>query len=308
MQNLPLVVALRRGELAALGLDATLSLTQSSAEQLATLAAGGYDLIHTAPDNVINFDTNPAAFGADPASGARAVMLLGGSNGPLTVYARQGIASAAELRGQAIGVDNPTSGFALALRDLLAGAGLELKRDYQFVTAGGTGARLRGLLDGAFAATILYPPFDTEAAAEGCLPLASSTITYPAYASQTLAALAPWIAEHPELITRYITALLHALRWIYDPANRFPVEAIIAAESALGVPAPHAASALAAFTDRTVGFGIDAPLDDAGLAQVIALRARYGVSTTPLGSPADYRDFTYYTQALASFHPPSPHS
>lgn len=301
MQNLPLIVALRRGELAALGLDVTLALTNSSAQQLAALAEGDYDLIHTAPDNVVNYDTNPAAFGHDPVSAPpRAVMLMGGSNGPLTVYARSDIAAAAALQGQPVGVDNPTSGFALVLRDLLARAGLELGRDYQFVTAGGTGARLGGLLEGKFAATILYPPFDAEAEAAGCHPLASSTTTYPAYASQALAAPEPWVAQHPELLTRYITALLRALRWIYDPANRAAAEALIATEPALGVAPAAAAHALAAFVNPLTGFGQDAALFDAGLAQVIALRAQYGAPTAlPLGAPADYRDLTAYHRARA---------
>lgn len=61
MQNLPLIAALRRRWLAEVGLDVTVSLTNSSASQLVGLAAGDYDLIHTAPDNVINYDTNPRA-------------------------------------------------------------------------------------------------------------------------------------------------------------------------------------------------------------------------------------------------------
>ena len=148
MQNLPLVVARRLGYFDEANLDITLSFTNSSAEQLATLTAGGYDLIHIAPDNVVNFDTNPAGFGLDPARAPRITMLMGGSNGPLCVYARQGVTETAALRGQDISVDNPTSGFALVLRDLLARASLELARDYRFTTAGGTGKRAQGLLAG----------------------------------------------------------------------------------------------------------------------------------------------------------------
>ncbi len=79
MQNLPVIAARRQGYLDEAGLDVTLSFTNSSAQQLATLAAGGYDLIHTAPDNVINYDTNPEAFGLAPASAPRVLLLMGGS-------------------------------------------------------------------------------------------------------------------------------------------------------------------------------------------------------------------------------------
>ena len=174
LQNLPLVAARRLGYLDSAGLEVTLSFTNSSAQQLPALAAGEYDLIHTAPDNVVNFDTNPAGFGLDPATAPRVVMLMGGSNGPLSVYARRGLTTAEALRGQDAGVDNPTSGFALVLRDLLARAGLDLERDYRFTPAGGTGKRAQGLLAGEFAATILYTPFDLLVEEAGCQRLASS--------------------------------------------------------------------------------------------------------------------------------------
>lgn len=299
LQNLAAVAARRRGLFDAAGLDVALSFTNSSAQQLAALAAGEYDLIHTAPDNVVNFDTNSVAFGLDPASAPRVVMLMGGGNGPLGVYARPGVTEAAELRGQDIGVDNPTSGFALVLRDLLARAGLELERDYHFTTAGGTGKRAQGLLAGAFAATILYPPFDLLVAEAGCRSLASSTTAYPAYASQTLAATEPWVAAQSNLVTRYIGALLGALRWIYDPASRPAVEELLAEEAALGLAGVAPARAYAAFTHPRDGFGERAILDEMGLAQVIALRARYGVPAMPLGEPRRYLDLRWYKQAVA---------
>src|SRR5487761_701448 len=116
LQNLPIVAAQRLGIFAQAGLRVDLSFTNSSAEQLATLARGEVELIHTAPDNVVNFDTQPAAFGCDPATAPRVKLLLGGSNGPLSVFALPEITRAEELRGRAVGVDNPGSGFALALR------------------------------------------------------------------------------------------------------------------------------------------------------------------------------------------------
>ena len=110
LQNLPIVAAQRRGYFARAGLDVELSFTNSSAEQLATLARGDVELIHTAPDNVVNFDTHPAAFGCDPATAPQVKMLMGGSNGPLSVCSLPEISSAEDLRGRAVGVDNPGSG------------------------------------------------------------------------------------------------------------------------------------------------------------------------------------------------------
>lgn len=299
MQNLPLAVARRQGYLDDVGLDVALSLTAGSAPQLAGLAGGRYDLIHTAPDNVINYDSDPRAFGLEPGTAPRAMLLMGGSNGPLSLYTRPGLTSAGNVRGGEVGVDNPTSGFALVARDLLARAGLELERDYRFVAAGPTAKRAQQLRDGAFAATILYPPFDRAAEAAGCHPLARSTTTYPAYASQALAVLPAFAGANRDAVTGYIGALLRALRWIYDPANRPGLTALIAEDANLGATDLDPAAALAAFTDPATGYGERAALDDAGLAQVIALRARYGVPGLILGVPADYRDLSYYERAVA---------
>ena len=301
LQNLPIVVAWRRGLFARAGLAVELSFTNSSAEQLATLARGDVELIHTAPDNVVNFDTHPAAFGCDPATAPQVKLLLGGSNGPLSVCALPEIATAEDLRGREVGVDNPGSGFALVLRDLLLRAGLALGRDYTFTVAGGTGARAAAVAQGTLAATIVYPPFDLLLASRGCHTLATSTTVYRAYASQALAATDAWIAAHGELITSYITALLEALAWIYTPSERAEVEALLAAESGLGVGGGvSAAQAYAAFTDPQVGFGREATLDEVGLAQVIALRAHYANLAVTLGQPVDYYDLRWYERARAA--------
>ncbi|HEY7850706.1 MAG TPA: ABC transporter substrate-binding protein [Ktedonobacterales bacterium] len=301
LQNLPVVAAQAQGYFSRAGLEVALSFTNSSAEQLGTVARGEVDLIHTAPDNVVNFDTQPAAFGCDPATAPRLALLMGGSNGPLSVYALPAITTADALRGHAVGVDNPGSGFALALRDLLAREGLTLGRDYSFTVAGGTGARAAALAQGTLAATLVYPPFDLLLAGKGCQRLAISTDAYSAYASQALAGARDWVATHSDAVTRYIAALLAALRWLHTPAERAAVEALLAAEPALGAADVSPAQAYAAFTDPVVGFGREAALDAAGLAQVIALRARYGgAPTAALGQPADYCDLRWYERARAT--------
>ncbi|MDE3228800.1 MAG: ABC transporter substrate-binding protein, partial [Chloroflexota bacterium] len=256
LQNLPIIAAARRGHFARAGLAVALTFTNSSAEQLATLARGEVELIHTAPDNVVNFDTQPAAFGIEPTTAPRVALLLGGSNGPLSLIARPEVTQIADLRGRVIGVDNPGSGFALVLRDLLARGGLTLGQDYEFTVAGGTGARAEALAAGTLAATIVYPPFDLLLAGKGCQTLATSIEAYPAYTSQALAATRDWAEAHGELVTRYIGALLDALSWLHTPGERAAVETLLAGEPALGVGGEvSAAQAYAAFTDPTLGFG-----------------------------------------------------
>ena len=211
-QNLPLYVAIHEGYFADRGLVIDLTFTTGSAAQLAGLMRGEYDLIQTAPDNVINYATQPGAFDVDPATAPEIVMALGGSVGPLSVYARSGVAGIDDLRGTTLGVDNPSSGFALVLRDLLQRQGLALDRDYKFAVAGATHARCDALLAGSIAATVLYAPFDLRAADHGCARLASSSAAYPAYASGSTAGVRQWMNAHSATVTQYIAAILQAIR------------------------------------------------------------------------------------------------
>lgn len=298
LQTLPIIVAQRHGFFERMQIDAQVSTANSSAKQLPALADGTFDLIHTAPDNVINFDANPASFGMDAASAPRLEMLLGGSNGRLTVYSSPSIPTIAALRGNTIGVDNPTSGFALVLRDLLARQGLITERDCSVVVAGGTGARAQALFAGKIDATILYPPFDLLAQHAGCHALATTTEAYPAYASQALAATQPWLATHHDAVVRYIAAFLQALRWIHEPSSRHAVESLLAEEPLLGTAELAPPQAYAAFTSPVSGFGTTADLDDAGLQQVIALRQQFAPQMTYKAS-AGYRNLQYLADARA---------
>jgi ABC-type nitrate/sulfonate/bicarbonate transport system substrate-binding protein len=296
-QNLPLSVAGRLGFFAAHGLEVTVAYTAGSTAQLTGLARGEYDLVQTAPDNVIYLDNHPAAFGLDPATAPHVTMVLGGSVGPLSLYAQPSAASLADLRGAVLGVDNPSSGFALVLRDMLARNGLLLDRDYGFVVAGGTSARLEALTQGRVAATILYAPFAAAAAQVGFHQLAVSTDYYRAYASLATAGTAAWIAAHGADVTRYIAAMLQALRWIHDPAHAPEIQSILCAEDGLALDATLVAHAYADFVAPATGFAVDARLDEAGVRQVIALRAAYGNPPRSLGQPEDYQDLRWYEQA-----------
>ena len=294
VQNLPLYVATQQGFFAQQGLQIDIAYTAGSIPQVAGLVREEYQLIQTAPDNVINVDNNPGAFGLEQATAPHIVMVLGGSVGPLSIFAQRDITTFDHLRGSILGVDNPTSGFAIVLRDILARNGLLLERDYTFTVAGGTSNRLDALKSGVVAATILYAPFDLLAIRAGFNRLATSTDYYPAYASLATAGIQSWIEQHSDEVTSYSTAYLKALRWIYDPAHVNDVQAIMQDEPSLRLDASLAPHVYAAFVDPRSGFGQNAMLDDAGLQQVIDLRATYTSSPIVDRDFARYRDFRWY--------------
>jgi ABC-type nitrate/sulfonate/bicarbonate transport system substrate-binding protein len=288
IQNLPLYVAIQQNFFAQQALHVEIIYTTGSIPQLVGLIREEYQLIQTAPDNVINVDNNPIVFGLDPATTPHVIMLLGGSVGTLSIFAQRDITTFDRLRGAVLGVDNPTSGFAIVLRDILARNELLLERDYTFTVAGGTSDRLDALKKGAVAATILYAPYDVLASQAGFNKLATSTDYYSAYASLATAGIQSWIEQHSDEVTSYIIAYLKALRWIYDPAHVQDVQAIMQNEPALGLDASLAPHVYTAFVDPKSGFGQNAQLDDIGLQQVIDLRASYALS-----SPIE-RDLAYY--------------
>lgn len=297
LQNLPLFVARQLGSFARQGLNVEMVYTAGSIPQLSGLVDGAYHLVQTAPDNVVNINSNPAAFGFDPAMTPAIRMLLGGSTGPLRLYAQPAVKGFADLRGAILGVDNPGSGFALVLRDMLARNGLELDRDYRFVVAGGTSARLETLKKASIAATVLYLPFDLMAAEQGFQLLAASPEYYAAYASLATAGMQTWIETHTDVVIGYIVALRQALHWIYDAANATAVQALIIQELASDMSAALAERAYAAFVDPAAGFGETGLLDESGLQQVIRLRAVYSGLSKPSDTPNEYLDLRWYHQA-----------
>jgi ABC-type nitrate/sulfonate/bicarbonate transport system substrate-binding protein len=120
------------------------------------------------------------------------------------------------------------------------------------------------------------------------LPAQAECHYYPAYASLATAGIQTWIEQHIDEVTSYITAYRKALRWIYDPTHALEVQAMMQKEPTLGLDASLALHVYAAFVDPRSGFGQEAMLDDAGLQQVIDLRATYA------STPIIERDLAYY--------------
>ena len=302
MQNLPVLVAMHRGFFKSAGVDVHLSFTTGSKPQLHGLATGEFDLIQTAPDNVINFLQNPDSFGVARDLAPKLTMVLGGSNGPLSVYTAPGIATTKDLHAQVVGVDNPDSGFALVLYDLLATLSLLPDRDYTVTVAGSTNIRVAALARGEISATVLYPPFNTVAEASGCRRVASSVDHYPAYASLATAATHGWISAHKDLLERYIAAILGALQFIFEASHTGDLLSFMESQPDLGIDQASSRAALSAFVDPMSGFGQFAALDDGGLDQVMVLRAKYRPSAWPMPALDSCRDLTWYDRALRALN------
>ncbi|MFT0174028.1 ABC transporter substrate-binding protein [Paraburkholderia mimosarum] len=149
---------------------------RSSDEQFYALVAGEVDAVVTSMDNVIGWNRRlgPQDF--------RVVAQVERTT-PLTLVARAGRSSVDSLRGADILVDAPDNGFVIALRAMLAQAGMRAD-EYRLVPAGGVQERLEALLARQGVATLLGPPFDAMAIKAGFCRIASVQESYPAFPGQ----------------------------------------------------------------------------------------------------------------------------
>lgn len=182
----------------------------SSDAQFDALSSGACDVVVTAMDNVFawNRRAGPADF--------RIVAQIERTT-PLTVIGRPGLKGLRDLQGADILVDAPGNGFVVALRALLANAGL-LDGSYRLKPSGGVKERLDGLLAKSGDATLLGPPFDAVAVAAGYVLLARVQDTYPGFPGQGVVVREGELHRLRPRLQRWLAALEQARVQMDDPA------------------------------------------------------------------------------------------
>lgn len=243
------------GFLAEHGVDVAGILTRSSDQQFEALRDGACDVAVTAMDNVIVWNRREG--GGD----FRIVAQIEADTGN-TLMAQPGIAAIADLAGKRLLVDSAENGFVVALRALLADAGVDFE-SCTIIRAGGVKERLDAMLAGEGDATLLGPPFVELGEGRGLRVLARVSDAYPAFPGQGVVVRGNLI--HDERLGRWLAALEQGRA----KARRDPA-ATAAAMIAGGVP-PASAATLAAF----VGDSLDVP--HAGVELLIAQRRRLGL-------------------------------
>ncbi|MFG1710295.1 ABC transporter substrate-binding protein [Nonomuraea sp. M3C6] len=237
----------------------------SSPAQFRSLLDGAIDAALTSPDNVLAYrfvPGNPLGRTAD----VRIVSAVDRGLG-LALYARPGLTSAAELKGELIGVDVPDSGFAFALYALLDGLGLR-PGDYRLAALGSTPRRLDALLTGGCAATMLNAGSDLRAEDAGAVRLAGVPRPY-------LGTVLCAVGADPA-----VRALAGDLRETTRTILRGEADDVVTEEAAkaLGLSPATAARYLHRLTDPDEGLVTDGRADAESLSTVIDLRRRYGTA------------------------------
>ncbi len=261
-----LAVARATGRLDAVDLEVTEVPVPSSPAQFRGLIAGELDLALTSPDNVVAYrfvPDNPLATTVD----ARIVTAVDRGLG-LGLYGRPGLGPA-DLHGARVGVDVPTSGFALALYALAEHLGVS-RDEYELVALGSTPKRLEALLAGECDATMLNAGNELVAEAAGATRLAAVTDVCGPYLGTVLAVVGETHLQSARRLGHVLSETARAI--VQGKAADLATEH---AARLLDLSPPLAARYVARLGDPEEGLVLDGRPPGGGLRTVVELRRRY---------------------------------
>jgi ABC-type nitrate/sulfonate/bicarbonate transport system substrate-binding protein len=283
---LPLHAGIAKGIFEQRGLNIELHLTDNSRGQRDGLAAGKFDVVHSAVDNAL----------AMIEMGKHDVVIVtGGDSGMNEFFVQPEIKSFADLRGRTLVVDAPDTAYALQAKKILALHGLKDGLDYTVKPVGAGVFRFKAMVESKDnAAAILNLPFTVQAEQLGMKSLGRTIDLLGPYQASGAFLMRSWAREHVAVLERYIAAYVVALRFVRDGANR--VETIALLMETLKIPRQEAERTYTLLMDPDFGFTPDAKFDLGGFNNVLALRAE--IEGGRLAAPERYIDLGYYQRAL----------
>ena len=256
----PIVWADHLDAFARQGVEVETTQTLSSDQLGQGLADGTWDIGIGVMDNVI-------AWNSERGAGLQIIAQLEHST-VMSFCCVPRYASLADAAKQVIGVDSTTNGFVLVLYRALARQRIDWRR-CTFDPVGGVKHRFDALAAGKAAATILVPPFDDMALANGFKLLWQGKDIAPAYPGVVACARASWLEQNQDAALRYLRALFIANDWAHNNA---------AAASQALVEARYSETAAGRLVRECVP-GLAPSL--AGWEEVIALRRECGLLPAP---------------------------
>jgi NitT/TauT family transport system substrate-binding protein len=270
--------AIELGYLAEEGLDVKVTNNDTPIQCLQFLATGALDIGSPLTDVAISAIDKGADFSFVAAEDAHVAFALMG---------RPEIAAYQDLRGKTLGVTQLEETTATLIQLLLAKHGLQ-RKDYEFLALGGSPNRYAALVRGAVAATMLSPPFDFKAEADGMRRMGNAFEAFDGvgivYAVQR-----SWGKAHADTLVRFLRAVAKAQRFFYDPANKQKAVDILV--KVTKSPPEDIGKSYDSFYRGDRLMAVDLALTEPMLQPWLALRG----STE---KPSRYIDNSYWKQAL----------
>ncbi len=289
----PIYVAQAKGFFAREGIEVKVTPTPNSGFQMAGLINGKFQVASTALDNLIAYQEGQGTTKTERAPDL--ITIMGGASTELALMALPSIKSVSELRGKEFALDSLSTGYAFVLRKMLEKNGL-MPADYKFVAVGGTRERLEALRAGTKAAGLISEPFTTQAKKEGLSFLGEAVSSVGRYQATVQIANRWWAKDNEKAMVGYIRAMISAVDWIYEPANRQETIKILA--EAVKIPEAAATPSVIGLTEGQSRLSPKAALDIEGVKTALQLREQYGEPQKKMGAPEKYYDLTYYDKAL----------
>lgn len=294
--NLPTFAAVERGFFAEEDLTVELALTPSSVAQAGKTAAGEFDIVFTAFDNVVAYSEGQgaAAAGVNPDY----VVLMGATQLELAIVTAPDVTDYAALKGRSVALDALSTGFAFVLFEMMARSGLK-REDVTFAAVGATPQRWQAVKAGEHAATLTIEPFTSIAGRSGFNVLDVSSRHFASYQGGVVAARRAFARGNPQTVRAFIRGYLKGLEWTLDPANREAAEQLLQSKMAEIQPAA-VASVMSSLLSPRSGLTPAAKILPEGMKQVLELRSRYGAGQAPLTDATKYLDLSHYETVFAA--------
>lgn len=207
---LPVFVAEDQGIFERNGLKITYLKLGSVDKATSAVLDGSADLAITPPEGAI----------ADYVSGGD--LRIVGANSvrlPMSLVARPGITSIADLRGKRIGTSSLSEGTAIYTQMMLQQEGLSYPGDYEFVLAGVHTARWTALQNGDIDAAPQPAPWNFLAERQGYGRIGETNDVIPEIVFAALIGNAGWLSQNRETVKSLVAALAEAHDFVNDPSN-----------------------------------------------------------------------------------------
>jgi len=204
------------------------------------------------------------------------------------------VADYAGLRGQVLAVVGPNDGTTLLLRRMLVANGLH-DGDYDMQVVGGTPNRVAALQAGVAKGAMIAAPAFFSLLDQGMRLLGLSADYVGEWAFSNHYVRRDWAERNRDTVVRYLTAIVKADRWIYDPANKEEGIRILAEATRTQ---PEMARRTWEFAIEQLGsHARDGEVSLAGVAAIMEQLADIGELARPLPPPERYVDLRYLEEA-----------
>jgi hypothetical protein len=288
--NLPVWSAIDLGFFEKEGLKVSLDRTPGSLEQIRDLMSGKYQFATTAFDNIV---AHTEGQGSAKYDNFDLVAIGGVHSGLNSVMGSKDVKTFADIKGKAVSVDSPTSGYATVLYKILQNKGIMKERDYKIISVGGTGARVQSLKDGSAGMAIVSSPEDMELKKEGYNLLADAAVEIGAYQGSVYATRRSYAMTNDKEVQAFMRAMVRAHDFVFsDKAG-----AIAVLKGRIKGISDEAAEDMWTRLTGPGGLNPKAAVNEKGVDMVLQLRAVYGDSKVPNAPGSKYMELGWQTAA-----------